>query len=93
MAPMNSSKKPRMKQKKTVPIYVNKKDTAQANLKLLREADILVVFISPHGRMHGTNVEIGFAIGLGLRVILVMPSEEIFQNPYYYLDCVERIGT
>jgi nucleoside 2-deoxyribosyltransferase len=53
--------------------------TAEAELKGVRDADILVVLL-PGG--FGTHVEIGAALALGKKVLLHSPDQETLENPY-----------
>jgi nucleoside 2-deoxyribosyltransferase len=53
--------------------------TAGAELKGVRDADILVVLL-PGG--FGTHVEIGAALALGKKVLLHSPDQKTLENPY-----------
>ena len=54
-------------------------DIALAELKGVREADVLVVLL-PGG--YGTHVEIGAALALGKRIILHAPDRKTLNIPY-----------
>jgi len=53
--------------------------TAEAELKGVRDADILVVLL-PGG--FGTHVEIGAALALGKKVLLHSPDQKTLETPY-----------
>jgi nucleoside 2-deoxyribosyltransferase len=53
--------------------------TAEAELKGVRDADILVVLL-PGG--FGTHVEIGAALALGKKVLLHSPDRKTLETPY-----------
>ena len=54
-------------------------ELAQAELKAVREADVLIVML-PGG--YGTHVEIGAALALGKPVILHAPNQKTLETPY-----------
>jgi hypothetical protein len=60
----------------------------------IRRADVVIVLLP--GRL-GTHTEMGYALGLGKRVILVgdpWPSDLVFPgSPFYFLDGVTRVAT
>jgi nucleoside 2-deoxyribosyltransferase len=53
--------------------------TAEAELKGVRDADVLIVLL-PGG--FGTHVEIGAALALGKKVILHSPDQKTLETPY-----------
>jgi nucleoside 2-deoxyribosyltransferase len=66
--------------------------TAEAELKGVRDADILVVLL-PGG--FGTHVEIGAALALGKKVLLHSPDRKTLETPYpcvfHYHPSVELV--
>jgi nucleoside 2-deoxyribosyltransferase len=54
-------------------------DLAQAELRAVGEADVLIVML-PGG--YGTHVEIGAALALGKPVILHAPDQKTLETPY-----------